>query len=76
MTEPSGPAEPVIMQPGEKLRPVPEQGHEHGHEHGHGHGGLFGLVIGSIGVQTIVIVGAIGLSRPSSTFCRTLFSSD
>lgn len=58
MTEPSGPAEPVIMQPGEKLRPVPEQGHEHGHEHGHGHSGLFGLVIGSIGV----VYGDIGTS--------------
>lgn len=56
MTEPAGASQPVVMQPGEKLRPVPDHDHDHGEEHGHG--GLLGLVIGSIGV----VYGDIGTS--------------
>jgi KUP system potassium uptake protein len=54
MTEPSGPAEPAIMQPGEKLHPLPEQEPDASQEHG----GLVGLVVGSIGV----VYGDIGTS--------------
>jgi KUP system potassium uptake protein len=54
MTEPAGPAEPVIMQTGEKLHPVPEQEQDASQDHG----GLVGLVVGSIGV----VYGDIGTS--------------
>ena len=54
MTDPAGTAEPVIMQPGEKLHPVPEQEPDASQEHG----GLVGLVVGSIGV----VYGDIGTS--------------
>ncbi len=54
MTEPADASHPVVMQPGEKLHPLPDQ--EDGE--GHGHGGLLGLVIGSIGV----VYGDIGTS--------------
>lgn len=54
MTEPAGSAEPVVMQTGEKLHPVPEQEPDASQDHG----GLVGLVIGSIGV----VYGDIGTS--------------
>jgi KUP system potassium uptake protein len=54
MTDPADPAEPAIMQPGEKLHPVPEQEPDASQEHG----GLVGLVVGSIGV----VYGDIGTS--------------